>query len=81
MAKSTELLTRRPQVRILSEVPPHNEGKQMKKKLGCNSVLFKFKCLKCEKEIKVNVYEILEVGTPMCCDEEMDLSFRCFITS
>jgi len=53
----------------------------MKKKLGCNSVLFKFKCLKCEKEIKVNVYEILEVGTPMCCDEEMDLSFRCFITS
>ena len=44
---------------------------------SAGSVLFKFECLKCCKIVKINIFEVLEVGYPMCCDEEMDISMRC----
>jgi len=44
-----------------------------------NDVLFKFKCLNCDNEEKINICEILEIGHPICCDEEMEIDDRCII--
>ena len=46
--------------------------------LDTGKVLFKFKCLECSNIVKVNIYEILEVGDPICCDRKMDISERCY---
>jgi hypothetical protein len=32
-----------------------------------------WKCQECGRTVSVSYEELLEIGTPMCCDEEMDL--------
>lgn len=46
---------------------------------SAGSVLFRFTCLKCSKKVEVNIFEVLHIGTPMCCDEEMDININCIV--
>jgi len=49
-----------------------------KKTYNTRDIIFKFKCLQCNKEVMININEILEVGNPICCDdEEMKIDDEC----
>jgi len=49
------------------------------KTYNTRDIMFKFKCLQCNKEVIININEILEVGNPICCsDEEMKIDDECF---
>ncbi|MFW9871556.1 MAG: hypothetical protein ACFFG0_00450 [Candidatus Thorarchaeota archaeon] len=45
----------------------------MKEILDAQKTFFKFECGKCGEIKYINVFEILEVGHPLCCDEEMEV--------
>jgi len=47
-----------------------------KKSYNTENIIFEFKCLKCNKVVYINIHEILEVGNPMCCDEEMEIDSK-----
>jgi hypothetical protein len=48
-----------------------------KKTHDSQKILFKFRCVKCYKKQEIDIYEILEVGNPICCDEEMEIENFC----
>jgi Zn finger protein HypA/HybF involved in hydrogenase expression len=47
-------------------------------RIEASDIPFTFRCLKCNKEVKLSIYDVMEVGDPMCCDEEMDLDQYCY---
>jgi hypothetical protein len=43
-----------------------------------SDIRFTFRCLECNKKAKLSIYDVMKVGDPMCCDEEMDLDEQCY---
>lgn len=50
----------------------------IKEIMKANKVLFKFECEDCGDITHIDIYEVLSVGHPLCCDEEMEIDDGCY---
>jgi len=41
--------------------------------MEATKALFKFECKICNKIIHINVFEILDIGYPLCCEQQMEI--------
>ena len=51
---------------------------RIKEILDAKEALFKFECQECKEIYYLSIFDILESGHPMCCDEEMEIDEGCY---
>lgn len=42
-------------------------------KVPVDNIAFSFQCPECEESVNVTLTDMLEIGTPMCCDCDVDM--------